>query len=109
MSCQAGYDSFSFLIIEEYINVDLVFNKRVVRFHTAAPFISMVCFFLWFVTNTVCFVVDYIFVEINTNTKEARKPRIHMFKDKKYDSDAATENEDDDDRHYEINRVIFND
>ena len=101
LSCQAGYDSFSFLFMRDCFGVDLIFDKKVINFHKAAPFVSMGCFFGWLVTNTVCFIVDY--KTFNTDTD---KTRMDMFKDKKYDSDAATENEDDD-RHYEINRVIF--
>ena len=101
LSCHIGYDSFSLLFIGECFGVDLIFSKAVINFHKAAPFFSMGCFLGWFVTNTICFIVDY--KKFNTNMNETMR---NMFKDEKYDSDATTENEDDD-RHYEINTVIF--
>ena len=98
LSCPAGYLRFDFNILAEII--DLIFHKRVVDFYWAAPFLSMACFIGWIITNITCFVIDCKTFEFEDNN------RMKIFEDIQYDSYATTEDEDED-RHYEINRVIF--
>lgn len=105
LACQAGYSKFKYHKIEEF--VDLIFKTTVVNFNKRAPIASLVFFLLWLVTNIVCFCIDWWTVDLGKNTKDTKKHgRMKMFEDKRYDSDATTEKEGDD-RHYEINRVIF--
>ena len=98
LSCLVGHSRFKYRIFEEI--VDLIFNTGVVGFYWAAPSISLACFIGWLVTNVICFCIDY------KNFEREDKEWINLLEDKQYDSDATTENEDKD-RHYEINRVIF--
>ena len=96
LSCLHGHSRFKYHILEEII--DLIFNKGVVGFHKAAPYISLTCFIAWVTTNIICFCFD-------CKTFEHRD-KMKMFENIQYDSDVTTEDENKD-RYYEINRVIF--
>ena len=98
LSCLSGHSRFEYHILQEII--DLIFKTGVVVTHWAAIITSIICFFVWVITNIICFCVDYKTFEHEDSDRKK------MFKDKQYDSDATTEDEDED-RHYEINRVIF--
>ena len=103
VSCQVGHSRFKYPIVEEI--VDLIFNTGVVGFYWAAPFISMLCFILWLLTNIICFVIDYRNISSEMRYTEQNE-RINMLEDIKFDNNATIEDEDKG-RHYEINRVIF--
>lgn len=94
LSCQAGYGAFEYQIFHKVYVVDLVYDVKVVNFHKAMPYLSIVFFIAWSVTNGICLVIDlYCLRDIED-----------IFNDM-YDSDAPTEDENED-RHYEINRVL---
>ena len=92
LSCQAGYTALDYQILHKLL--DLLYNVNVVNFHIAAPFISLGCFSAWIATSIICLVIEY----------KKREEIQDIFKDKMYDSDALTEDENEE-RHYEINRV----
>ena len=98
LSCLAGYSRFKYCVFDEVI--DLFFKTGIVDFYWVAPFISIGCFVGWIATNIVCFVIDYKCLTKPENDDEWTK----MLKDKQYDSDATTEDEDEN-RYYKINRV----
>ena len=97
LSCQASYVKFFYHPSDEVM--DFIFHKKVVGFHLVAPFISIGCFIAWFVTNIICFIIHLC--ELHHHPSDGK-----IFENKKVDSDADTENEDNE-RHYEINRVVF--
>lgn len=95
LSCLAGYGELNYQLQIFHNIVDLVYNVKVVNFHIAMVPVSLVFLVLWFLTNIICFVID----RKNLKCED-------VFEDKKYDSDATTEDEDDE-RHYEIKRVYI--
>ena len=98
-SCILGPERMDYTLPDE--SVDLLFDPKIAGFIKAAPVISIVCLFVWFITDCAVFTYDFCH---HKKIKNVSGIISYIFEEIEYDTDGVEATEDDD-TYYEINYV----